>query len=441
VTLRDRLRYLIRALSLTDPKAWDRSLWNLIGSQSLSGENVTEETALTYSAFWSAVTLISGTIRALPLHLMQKKEDKRRMADDRRMYFLMHDKWNKYMTAEIGRETMMMHILTWGNGYAEQVRNPLGDIVELWPIPPNRVTPEMKNGELIYLIRMDQGPPIYLSREKVLHIPGPSPDGFLGYSIVALARKSIGLGMAMETFGSLYFGQGTHPSAVVTHPHQVKDVKAMRSAISEVYSGLGKSHQLMLLEDGMKIEKVGIPPEDSQFLESRQFQIPEIARWFNLPPHKLKDLTRSSFSNIESEQISFVTDSILPWLVRLESNYNMQLLTDGDRGLYGQGRLYFKHNIDGLLRADVAARASFYTAMLDRGVYSINEVREKEDMDPIEGGDVHMVQQNMTTLENIGEELDQLGRRLLPLKPKEKTQKEEEEEMMMRAGNLRRITR
>jgi phage portal protein BeeE len=217
-----------------------------------------------------------------------------------------------------------------------------------------------------------------------------------------MARKSIGLAMAMETFGSLYFGQGTHPSAVVTHPHQVKDPKDMRQAVSEVYSGLGKSHQLMLLEEGMKIEKVGIPPEDSQFLESRQFQIPEIARWFNLPPHKLKDLTRSSFSNIEQEQISFVIDSILPWLVRLEANYNIQLLTAGDRGLYGQGRLYFKHNVEGLMRGDAAARAAFYKELWMVGAISQNEIREKEDMDPIDGGDKHYVPLNMVAVEDGG---------------------------------------
>jgi len=150
------------------------------------------------------------------------------------------------------------------------------------------------------------------------------------------------------------------------------------------------------------MEKVSIPPEDSQFLESRQFQIPEVARWFNLPPHKLKDLTKSSFSNIESEQISFVTDSILPWLVRLEQNYNMQLLTDGDRAQYGRGRLYFKHIVEGLLRGDAAARGTFYGALLDRGVFSINEVRALEDLDPVAGGDIHLVPLNMTSLENAG---------------------------------------
>jgi HK97 family phage portal protein len=155
----------------------------------------------------------------------------------------------------------------------------------------------------------------------------------------------------------------------------------------------------MLLEEGLKLEKIGIPPNDSQFLESRQFQIPEIARWFNLPPHKLKDLTKSSFSNIESEQISFVTDSILPWLVRLEQNYNMQLLAPNEQT---RQKLYFKHIVEGLLRGDSVSRATFYKELFMVGAMSVNEIREKEDMDPIEGGDIHLVPLNMTSLENAG---------------------------------------
>ncbi len=394
--------YFIRGLALTDERAWDRSLWNLYGSQSLSGENVTEETALTYSAVWNAVSLISGTIGALPLHLMQRKGEKKRIADDRKLYSVLHDQWNPFMTAMAGREALMAHILTWGNGYAEKVRDGYGEIRELWPITPNRVTPEMEGGELVYRIQMDRESPITLPRDKVLHIPGLGFDGFIGYSVIAMARKSIGLSMALETFGAGFFGNGTNPGMVVSHPGHLKDPSILRDALTAAHSGLGQSHRLMLLEEGMKVEKYGIPPDDCQFLESRGFQIPEIARWFNLPPHKLKDLTRSSFSNIESEQISFVTDSILPWLVRLEANYYMQLLTAGDKGLYGQGRLYFKHNVEGLLRGDAASRAAFYAPLLDRGIYSINEVREKEDMDPIQGGDIHLVPLNMTTLENAG---------------------------------------
>lgn len=397
--------YLIRNLSLTNEKAWNHSLWWLAGSMSNSGEMVNEDTALNYSAVWNAVSLISGTVGSLPLHLMQKKGDTKRLADDRVMYKVLHDEWNPYMTAMAGRETMMAHILTWGNGYCEIVRNGYGEVEELWPITPNRVVIEFRDARPVYRIKVDAKDVIF-PREKILHIPGLGFDGVQGYSVVAMARKSIGLGMAMETFGELYFGQGTHPGVVVSHPGQLSVTanENLKKSLTEGYSGLGKSHRLLLLEEGMKLEKLGVPPNDSQFLESRQFQIPEIARWFNLPPHKLKDLSRSSFSNIESEQISFVTDSILPWLVRLEQNYNTQLLRKSDRELSGRGRLYYKHIVEGLLRGDSASRSAFYSAMFNIGAMSINEIREKEDLDPVEGGDIHLVPMNMTKLENAGEQ-------------------------------------
>lgn len=399
-----RLEKEIYALSLSDPKSWDRTLWNLIGSRSLSGESVDEYSALTYSAVYNAISLISGTVGSLPLHLLRQEGKKKIPAQNNNLSYVMGVKPNPYMTSMAVRETMTAHILSWGNAYAEKVRNGYGEITALWPISPDRVRLEWEEKELIYKIRIGNED-IRMTRDKILHIPGLGFDGFVGYSVIAMARKSIGLGMAMETFGSLYFGTGTHPSAVVTHPGQLKDSKAMRSAISEVYGGLGKSHQLMLLEEGMKIEKVGIPPEDSQFLESRQFQIPEIARWFNLPPHKLKDLTRSSFNNIESEQISFVTDSILPWLIRIEQNYNTQLLTENEQRVQ---KLYFKHNVEGLLRGNAENRANFYAKMFGIAGMSPNEIRAKEDLDPStsEFADDYFVPLNMVPLTMIREMLE-----------------------------------
>ena len=404
MTIFGRIRRYFSNLGLTDEKAWNPSLWNLFGAQSLSGENVTEHTALTYSAVYNAISLISGTIGALPLHLMQRKEKTKRIADDNRTYRVMHDSANPYMTAMALRECLMAHILAWGNGYAEIVRNGYGELMALWPITPNRVTPEMISGELVYRVRMPDGQDVPMPRAQILHVPGLGFDGFLGYSVVGMARKSIGLGMAMETFGSRFFGEGTHPGVIVEHPTKLSPEahSNLKKSLTDIYSGLGNSHRLMLLEEGMKFQKIVIDPKDSQFLESRQFNIPEVARWFNLPPHKLKDLTRSSFSNIESEQISFVTDSILPWLIRLEQNFNAQLLTESDRAYSGRGRLYFKHNVEGLLRADAAARGTYYKEMFNIGAMSINEIREKEDLDPIPGGDIHLVPMNMTSLENAG---------------------------------------
>ena len=404
-----KISKFFRNLSLSDEKAWNPSVWNLIGSQSVSGEIVTEQTALTYSAVYNAISLIAGTIGALPLHLMQRKNKTKRIADDRALYGLMHDAWNPHLTAMAGRECLMAHVLGWGNGYAEIVRDGYGEPVELWPITPNRVAVGIVNGEPIYRVLMPNGTQTVLSFEQVLHIPGLGFDGVIGYSVVSLARRSIGLGMAMETFGGRFFGEGTHPGVIVEHPQKLSPEahSNLKASLTDTYSGLGNSHRLMLLEEGMKFHQVVIDPKNSQFLESRQFNIPEIARWFNLPPHKLKDLTKSSFSNIESEQRSFYADSLLPWLVRLEQNYNMQLLSPSDRAMSGRGRLYFKHSADGILRADAAGRGAFYREMFNIGAMSINEIRALEDYDPVEGGDVHLVPMNMTTLANAGKQLDQ----------------------------------
>ena len=390
---------IVFARSVTDEKMWNPSLWNLIGAQADSGETVTEHNALTYSAVYSAISLISGAMASLPLHLMIRKGDQKEIYRQNPLYRVLHDQANPYMSAMALRECMMAHVLAWGNGYAEIVRDSLGRVRELWPITPDRVTPRMAEGKMVYDISVD-GEIVRLPREKVLHMPGLGFDGFVGYSVVSLARQSIGLGKAMETFGARYFGQGTHPGLVVSHPGKVSEAASrnIRESLAATYSGLGKAHRLMVLEEGMTPHKIGIPPNDSQFLESRQFQVPEIARWFNLPPHKLKDLTRSSFSNIESEQISYVTDSLLPWGIRLEQCYNMQLLTPQE---VASGQ-YTKHVFEGLLRGNSSDRADYYRKMFSIGAMSINEIRDKEDLAPIEGGDLHLVPLNMTSLENAG---------------------------------------
>lgn len=393
------LRTLVRRLynlALDDPKAWDSSLWNLRAGQ-VSGENVTESTALTYSAVWAAVNLLSGTIAALPLNLYSRKGKRTDVQDGLSAHRVLHTAANEFMTAMSFREVQMAHLLLWGNAYAEIVRDGYGQVVALWPIAPDRVKPFWLDGAIAYEVRVgDSSKPVILPRERMLHVPGLGFDGLVGYSVVGMARKSIGLGLAMETFGAQYFAEGIHPSAVITHTGRLSDEgrKALREGMSETYAGLSKAHRLMLLQETSKFEKISIQPEESQFLESRQFQIPEIARWFGLPPHKLADLTRASFSNIAEEQISFVVDALTPRVVRLEQCYNCQLLTPLE-----QRRLYYKHALQGLMRGSPKDRAEFYARLWGIGVLSANQILELEDMDPIEGGDTHFVPANMMPME------------------------------------------
>lgn len=401
----DRIKRFFN-LGLNDPKAWDSSLWNLRGSQSLSGETVTEDTALTYSAIWNAITLYAGTISTLPLHVLRKNQQKTLHVENKKLYQVLHDQFNPYMSAQIAREVMIAHILLWGNAYCEIIRNGYGEIVELWPITPNRVRPFIKDSQIQYEIDVDTEK-IVLPHEKILHIPGLGFDGLVGYSVVSMARKSFGLSMALETFGALYFGQGTHVGCILSHPGKLDD-KA-RANLQESFAGidgLAKSHKKLILEEGMHLEKIGIPPEDSQFLESRTFQISEIARWYNLPVHKLKEMSKSSFNNIEQEQISFVTDSIMPVVIRLEQAYNMQLLTQDER--YKQ-KLFTRHNLDGLLRGSPETRANVHRIYFGIGVMSINEIREYEGKDPVDNGDERFIPLNMIPLSKVNEYLERQG--------------------------------
>ena len=374
-----------------------------------SGADVNEYTALNYSAVFSAISLIAGTIGSLPLHLYKLNSGSKEKALSHPLYDVLHSKANSYMTAMNYREATAAHIVSWGNSYSEIGYDRAGRIVSLWPITPNRVS--LKSG-WIYEINLGTKK-VYLSRDKILHIPGLGFDGYIGYSVLSLARESIALGIATEEFGARWFGSGTHPGTIVSHPGKLSQEAHdnLKRSLVDKYSGLGKAHKLLLLEEGMKIEKIGFSPEDSQFLATRQFQIPEIARWFNVPCHKLHDLSKSSFDNIASQQVSFVVDSIRPWLVRIEQNYNMQLLTDEERR---QG-YFFEHSVEGLLRGDSAARAEFYSKLFNIGVFSINEIREFENKNPIDGGDERYVPLNMIPISQV----NQLNQQKLESKSRE----------------------
>jgi len=361
-----------------------------------AGVDIDEVAALNFSAVWNAIQIISGTIGSLPLHLLRRAGKNTEKMTSESIYGVLHSVANPEMSAMSYREATGAHVVSWGNSYTEIVRSKTGEVVELWPIGPNRVKPERKNDKMFYEISIGGGQKVTLPREKVLHIPGLGFDGLMGYSVLNKARESIALGMATEEFGSRYFGDGTHPGVVVSHPLALgPDAhKRLKKDLTNAYSGLGKSHKLLLLEEGMKMENIGIPPEDSQFLQTRQFQTVEVARWFNIDPSKLKDHSRSTFNNIEHLSIMHVVDCITPWMVRIEQCLDMQLLTPEQRQL----GFFFKHNVEGLLRGDTAARAEFYSKMFNIGAYSINEIREKENMNPVDGGDERFVPLNMVPL-------------------------------------------
>ena len=387
--------FISRALSLSGGNLKDPRLNELFGGSSTdSGVSVTPDTALTYSAVYAAVRCIAESVSSLPLNYYERLPGGgKASAKANPLHTLLHDEPNPEMTSLQWREASMAHLLLWGNSYSEIVRDLEGNCVELWPIDPTIVTPmRTDSGELYYDLNRGKS---FITAGNMLHIPGLSFDGISGVSPITLARQSIGLSMAIESFGAGYFGRGARPGGVLTFPGQLSPEarQNLRRSFEELHAGGANSHRVALLEAGLKWEAIGVPPDDSQFLQSREFQIIEVARWFNLPPNKLKDLSKTSYNSLEQMEISFVVDTLRPWLVRWEQQLNRKIIRPKDKGSF-----FFEFNVDGKLRGEIAARYQSYSVARNWGWLSVNEIREKENMNPVEGGDVYMQPMNMQSL-------------------------------------------
>ena len=382
------------ASDLKNPSDWLLSAFT--GAPTRTGVRVSESTALKLTAVFACVRILSETVASLPLPVYRRVPGGgKERAPDHPLYTVLHDIANPEMTAMVFRETIMSHCVTWGNGYAYIIRDNAGRVRELWPLLPDRTRPERnkQTGELYYITTRLDGQQIKLPPRDVLHIPGLGWDGIKGYSPIHMAREAIGLGLATEEFGARFFGQGTHIGGVAEHPGKLGEQahKNLTESLNAAYQGLGKSHLLLILEEGMKYQKIGIPPNDAQFLETRKFQVTEIARIFRVPPHMLADLERATFSNIEHQSIEFVVHTIRPWLVRWEQAIKMRLFSELERQTY-----FAEHIVDGLLRGDIQSRYQAYAVGRQNGWLSANDIREKENMNPIEdGGDIYLVPLNM----------------------------------------------
>lgn len=389
--------FLSRALSLSGGNLRDPRLNEFFGgSSSDAGVTVTPDTALTYSAVYAAVRCIAESVSSLPLNYYERLPGGgKASAKANPLHTLLHDEPNPEMTSLQWREASMAHLLLWGNSYSEIVRDLEGNVVELWPIDPTIVTPmRTDSGELYYDLNRGKS---FITAGNMLHIPGLSFDGISGVSPITLARQSIGLSMAIESFGAGYFGRGARPGGVLTFPGQLSPEarQNLRRSFEELHAGGANSHRVALLEAGLKWEAIGVPPDDSQFLQSREFQIIEVARWFNLPPNKLKDLSKTSYNSLEQMEISFVVDTLRPWLVRWEQQLNRKLIRPKDKGSF-----FFEFNVDGKLRGEIAARYQAYSVGRNWGWLSVNEIRSNENLNPIgPEGDVYMVPLNMQSLD------------------------------------------
>ena len=383
--------------------------WPFVFGKSAAGAKVNEFTAMQTTAVYACVRILAESIAGLPLHVYEYRGNGKERVPGHPLYFLLHDSPNPEMTSFIFRETAMIHLLLWGNSFSQIIRDGMRRVVGLYPLLPNRMSVDRhEHGELVYTYtpmsdsnpNLKSGQSIKLRREDVLHIPGLGFDGLVGYSPIAMARNAVGMTLACEEYGSSFFANGARPGGVLKHPGVLKDPSKLRESWQAVYGGTANTGKVVVLEEGVDYQQISIPPEEAQFLETRKFQIDEIARLYRVPPHMIGDLEKSSFNNIEQQSLEYVKYTLNPWVVRWEQSLQKALLLPSE-----QKRYFIKFNVDGLLRGDYQSRMQGYSIGRQNGWLSANDIREMENMNPIpdeEGGNLYLINGNLCKLRDAG---------------------------------------
>lgn len=378
-------------------------------SNTSSGATVTERSAMQMTAVYACVRILAESIAGLPLHLYRYSDSGgKEKATSHPLYGLLHDEPNPEMTSFVFRETLMTHLLLWGNAYAQVIRNGRGEITSLYPLLPSRmrVSRDKTSGAIVYDYTPSSDDPAFpkpavrLSASDVLHVPGLGFDGLVGYSPIQMAKNAIGMAMACEEYGASFFANGAAPGGVLEHPGTIKDPSRVRDSWQATFGGSRNSNKIAVLEEGMKYTPISISPEQAQFLETRKFQLNEIARIFRVPPHMVGDLEKSSFSNIEQQSLEFVKYTLAPWVSRFEQAIHKTLLTSSEKQ-----RFFVRFNVEGLLRGDYQSRMNGYAVARQNGWMSANDIRELENLDRIpetDGGDLYLVNGNMLPLDKAG---------------------------------------
>jgi len=377
---------------------------------SKAGASFNEETAKKFTAVFACIRVLSETLASMPIIIYKdrkigNKSSGKDRAVDHPLYDLLHNVPNNEMPAYTFKETLMNHICSSGNGYAQIQRNRKGEIISL-NILPWTVTDVRRNwetGKLEYWTN-DRGKSVKLDPDEVFHIPGLGFDGIKGYSPVKMAMEAIGLGLAAEEFGAHFFSSGANAGGIVEYEGKMDSEakEQFRKSFMEKYAGLGKSHSVIFLENGSKFTKLAIPNNEAQFLETRRFQIEEIARIYRVPLHLIQDLERSTNNNIEHQSLEFVMYTMLPWFTRWEQFINFKLLTREER----QQGYFAEFLVNALLRGDTEARARMLHLMRQDGVISADEWRELENMNPQEGGQGkhYLINGNMISVETAAKQ-------------------------------------
>lgn len=374
----------------------DERYWNTTATAAISGVVVDADTALKISTVWACVGLLAETIASLPLVVFRYVgDDGRERARSNPLYTILHDQPNQTQTAAEFREMMTGHVLLRGNAYAQIVPGARGAVDQLIPIHPDRVTKieKLPNGRLRYQIRQDDNTSKPYNQEDIFHLRGPSKDGIAGMSVIDYARDSFGLTIAAERYGSRFFRNGSTPNGLL------KTNKTLTSgAASRLKTGWQTAHSgtnqnsVAVLEEGLEWQQIGIPPEQAQFLGTREFQAEDVCRWFRVPPHMvgLTSKATSWGSGIEQMSIGFVTYTLMPWLTRWKQTISKDLILATN--------IYFADFIvEGLLKGDITSRYGAYAVGRQWGWLSKNDVRRLENMNPIPDGDDYLTPMNMTT--------------------------------------------
>jgi HK97 family phage portal protein len=363
--------------------------------QSKAGVPVREETALRYTAVLACVRVLFEDVAGLPLITYQRLQPRgKERAPDYPLYELLHNQPNPELDSFQWRACLQMHAGLWGSCYAE-IEMANGWPVALWPIPPRRITirRDSGSGQLFYRVEPATGGSVDLAYRQVFRVPWVLMDGVTALSPIGLMREAIGLGLATEEFGERFFSNDARPGIVLMHPNpkgmSEEAHKRVVDTFEQRHQGLSRAQRVSLLEEGMTIKEVGIPPEDAQFLETRTFQVTEIARGYRMPPHKIGELSHATFTNIEHQGIEYVTDTLRPWLVRWEQAILTQLIPPADRKAF-----FTEFLVDGLLRGDTVSRYQAYGTAWGKWLCT-NDILELENRNPVEGGDIYYVPLNM----------------------------------------------
>lgn len=375
---------------------------SLFNYTSNTGALINERTALEVTAISASIRIIAESIAAMPFCVYQRsKNGDKNKAVQHPLYSILHDSPNPYFTSFTFWETVVSHMLLWGNAYAEIEWGPDGQVKALWLLRPDLTRPIVDDKGSLYYESVIGGNVVQLPYYRVLHIYGLGFDGLMGYSPIRLYREAIGLAKATEKYGAVYFGNGAKPGGVLEHPGNLSsDAQTrLKTGWNEMHQGLDNAHRVAILEEGLTYKQIGLPPEDSQFLETRKFQIAEISRIYRVPLHMLAELDRSTNNNIEHQSIEFLTYTLTPWITRIEQSAALKLLTPKERQKY-----MVEHIADSLLRGDIKSRYEAYQIARQNGWLSANDIRKKENENPIpdeEGGNAYMVNTAMQPISNL----------------------------------------